>query len=82
MNANALTIEDELREAEGLDSMAVVTDLPNAPPAKKPYLDIEDHTDVPAVDVDIDIDIDIDIVFVDIDIDIDVDVDTPHVDQN
>jgi hypothetical protein len=82
MNRNVLEIEDELVATEGLSQAAVVTDLPNAPPQKKPFLDAEDHTDIPAVDVDIDIDIDIDIVFVDIDIDIDIDIDTPHVDTN
>lgn len=81
MSKLVLDIEDEILETKTLEGMALVTDLPNAPPKKKPFPDIEDHTDVPAVDVDIDIDIDIDIVFVDIDIDIDVDIDTPHIDQ-
>jgi hypothetical protein len=77
-------LELDVRETETLESMALITDLPNAPPARKIFPDAENHTDVPAVDVVVvvDIDIDIDIVFVDIDIDIDIDVDidTPHVD--
>jgi hypothetical protein len=81
MTTKVLEIEDELVATEGLSEAAVITDLPNAPPRNKPFPDIEDHTDIPAVDVDIDIDIDIDIVFVDVDIDIDVDIDTPHGDQ-
>jgi len=77
---NLELFEREVSETENLETMAFDTDLPNAPQVKNPFPDIEDHTDVPAVDVDIDIDIDIDIVFVDIDIDIDVDIDTPHID--
>jgi hypothetical protein len=62
--------------------MATITHLPDAPPNKKLFIDLEEHTDVPAVDVVVDIDIDVDIVFVDIDIDIDIDIETPHVDSN
>jgi hypothetical protein len=82
--AQLLEIEHEMQQVEELENLAVVTDLPNAPPKEYRLREITNHNDVPAVDVVVDIDVDIDvdaIAVIDVDIDIDVDVDTPHIDS-
>lgn len=82
--AQLLDIEREMQEVQELENVAVVTDLPNAPPKTNPFREATNHTDVPAVDVVVDIDVDIDvdaIAVIDVDIDVDVDVDTPHIDS-
>jgi len=83
-HSELLDIETEIFETEALEEIAAVTDLPNAPPRKRPLTEIDSHQDVPAVDVVVDVDIDVDIdaiVVADVDVDVDVDVDTPHIDS-
>ena len=82
-SAMLLEIERELRETEAEEGMATLANLPDAlPTTNKPL--VEDHTDVPAVDVDIDIvytpvtDVDVDVV----DVVQVISVNIPHVDSD
>ena len=44
---NAQSMDREILETVALEGMAVVTDLPDTPPVKKLFPDLEDHTDMP-----------------------------------